>query len=154
MDTLTYFTYQSPIGKITLASNGQALTHAFFGKCTLEGVNQASSLTNKAACELLEYFSGKRRVFTLPLQPAGSSFQKEVWSEIQTIPYGKKITYSELATLHGSPQSLQVISQAVHKNPLCIFIPSHRIVKAQKSRKQTPEQQLQNYLLNLELSHA
>ncbi|MDO4664512.1 MAG: methylated-DNA--[protein]-cysteine S-methyltransferase, partial [Erysipelotrichaceae bacterium] len=81
------------------------------------------------------YFSGKNPSFTLPLHRIGTPFQKEVWNMLCTVPYGKTITYGELAKQIAqkkglSHMSAQAIGRAVGKNPISIVVPCHRVVGA------------------------
>ncbi|PLV56989.1 methylated-DNA--[protein]-cysteine S-methyltransferase [Thermotoga sp. SG1] len=76
--------------------------------------------------ELEEYFSGKRREFSFPVEIRGTLFQKKVWEEVRKIPYGETRTYGEIAEkLNTSPRA---IGQALAKNPLPLYIPCHRVV--------------------------
>ncbi len=78
--------------------------------------------------QLKEYFCGVRKIFDFPIIYTGTDFQKQVWEEIKNIPYGKTITYSELAYRIGKPSSCRAVGTACGKNNLLIVIPCHRIV--------------------------
>lgn len=129
-DDVQYFTYPTPLGKITLAENKLGLIYADFGEHTLDGHRRATPLLNNAANELQEYFAGKRRSFDLPLCPIGTDFEMKVWKALQQIPYGKTCASSEIAATLGNPTAHQAVGRAAKKNPLPIFIPSHRIISA------------------------
>ena len=75
-----------------------------------------------------EYFSGKRKVFDIKINPAGTDFQKLVWKELQKIPYGKTKSYSEIAAAAGNKNAQRAVSNACNKNPIMIIIPCHRVV--------------------------
>lgn len=76
-----------------------------------------------------EYLLGERQLFTLPTDTVGTSFQKQVWRELQKIPYGKTKTYGEIAEAIGKPTgSARAVGTAVGKNPLLIICPCHRVV--------------------------
>ena len=75
----SYFIYRTPMGRITIACDGSALTHVAFGVAEFEGEYKACALTNKASSQVLEYLAHKRTSFSLPLNPVGSAFQKKVW---------------------------------------------------------------------------
>lgn len=92
-----------------------------------------SPLLLQAAEELWAYFGGKRRDFSLPLEPVGTPFQCTVWRALRTIPYGQTATYSRLAEIAGSPGAFRAVGTAVGRNPLSILIPCHRIVGASGS---------------------
>ena len=78
--------------------------------------------------QLKEYFQGTRNQFSLTLNPKGTDFQKKVWNELQKIPYGKTITYLDLAKKLGNVKSIRAAANANGKNPIWIIIPCHRVI--------------------------
>lgn len=78
--------------------------------------------------QLKEYFSGKRRKFTLPLDPQGTKFDQKVWKATQKIPYGQVRTYKDIAKIIGKPQASRAIGNALGRNPIPIIIPCHRVI--------------------------
>jgi methylated-DNA-[protein]-cysteine S-methyltransferase len=84
----------------------------------------------EAVKQLREYFAGRRTRFDLPLAPAGTAFQRKVWSCLEEIPCGETISYAELARRVGKPKGAQAVGQANGKNPLPIVIPCHRVIAA------------------------
>ena len=78
--------------------------------------------------QLGEYFRNERKVFDLPLLPAGTEFQKMVWKELITIPFGETITYSELAERMGGEKLVRAVASANARNPIPILIPCHRVI--------------------------
>lgn len=124
----TYFVYHTPLGRITLASDGNALTQLVFGAADLSGTNKSTALTNRASTEILEYLAGKRTSFDLPLNPRGTDFQHSVWKALRSIPYGQTRTYGEVAAMIGNPRSGRAVGGANNKNPLPILIPCHRVI--------------------------
>ena len=127
MTSLNSFVYKTPLGPVTITSNANGLTSLVF---SFGDTQKPSALTNQAANELLEYLAGKRRVFSVALDPEGTAFQKEVWRIIQSIPYGETKTCSEIAEILGSPTAYKSVSIAAQKNPLPVFIPCHRVANA------------------------
>jgi O-6-methylguanine DNA methyltransferase len=87
-------------------------------------------LLDKLALELGEYFSGKRREFSLPLDPRGTDFQRAVWRAIAAIPYGRTRTYAEIARAAGRANAVRAAGTATGANPIPIFIPCHRVIAA------------------------
>lgn len=83
--------------------------------------------------QLQEYFQGERKKFDLPLVLEGSEFQKKVWSELSKIPFAKTISYKELAERIGNPKASRAVGGANGKNPICIIIPCHRVIAANKT---------------------
>lgn len=82
----------------------------------------------KAKQQLQDYFAGKRQVFDFALAPQGTSFQKKVWNELKNIPFGKTISYLDLAKRLGDPKVIRAAASANGKNPLPIVIPCHRVI--------------------------
>ncbi|MGV8162294.1 MAG: methylated-DNA--[protein]-cysteine S-methyltransferase [Candidatus Nanoarchaeia archaeon] len=82
----------------------------------------------ECAKQIDEYISGKRKKFTVNIRFSGTAFQEKVWREMQKIPYGKTISYRELAEKIGSPRAYRAVANACGKNPLPIIIPCHRVV--------------------------
>lgn len=83
--------------------------------------------------ELIEYFSGQRTNFTVPIHQEGTDFQQKVWKELYEVPYGKTLSYGELAKKLGDPKSVRAAAAANGKNKIAIIIPCHRIIGADQS---------------------
>jgi AraC family transcriptional regulator of adaptative response/methylated-DNA-[protein]-cysteine methyltransferase len=88
----------------------------------------SNAILEKLREQLSAYFAGKLRKFTVPLQSPGSPFQQKVWDELQRIPYGKTISYEELADRAGTPHAQRAAGSANGKNRIAIVIPCHRVV--------------------------
>lgn len=118
------------VGRCGICEDGLGVCRVFLPECSLppEGTLQETALLQQAAAQLAEYFSGKRRSFHLPLSLSGTSFQKAVWNQLMSIPYGKTTSYGELAKLLGIPRSAQAVGQAVGANPIPFIIPCHRVI--------------------------
>jgi methylated-DNA-[protein]-cysteine S-methyltransferase len=80
--------------------------------------------------QLNAYFQRKRTSFCLPILVQGTVFQKQVWRELQKIPYGQTTSYGRIAQSVGRPGGARAVGQANHRNPLPIVIPCHRVVGA------------------------
>lgn len=78
--------------------------------------------------QLLEYFNGQRQRFDAVLNPQGTDFQKRVWNELRTIPYGELRTYKDIATAVGNPAASRAVGMANSKNPIPIIVPCHRVI--------------------------
>lgn len=78
--------------------------------------------------QLKAYLEGRRREFTLPLQPKGTDFQLKVWEELSKIPYGATCSYGEIAQKVGNPKGQRAIGMANHNNPIAVIVPCHRVV--------------------------
>jgi methylated-DNA-[protein]-cysteine S-methyltransferase len=78
--------------------------------------------------QLGEYFTGTRRHFDLPLNAAGTEFQRKVWTALTGIPYGETTTYGKLAAALGSPAAFRAVGLANGRNPISIIVPCHRVI--------------------------
>jgi methylated-DNA-[protein]-cysteine S-methyltransferase len=94
---------------------------------------QSSAVLHQLETELDEYFSGKRRHFTVPLDLGGTPFQQRVWDALQNIEYGTTISYIELARRIGNPKAMRAVAQANGRNPVPILVPCHRVIYADGS---------------------
>ena len=125
-------TYHSPIGTLTMTTDGQSLTGLHFTKSQDDAEQQDLPIFAETRRWLDLYFSGKMPDFLPPLSPQGSLFQLKVWRELLTIPYGQTTNYGEIAR-RLQCRSAQAIGQAVHRNPIAIIIPCHRVIGANGS---------------------
>lgn len=133
MDTIWFAELNSPLGKLTLESDGAALTRIRLPKedwCPEPSVKRVRKpeLFTEAATQLGAYFRGEITEFDLPLNPGGTTFQKKVWELLREIPAGNTITYGELATRAGNPRAHRAVGAANGRNPLPIIIPCHRVI--------------------------
>ncbi len=87
-----------------------------------------TELIIKTKRELEEYFLGKRKSFDIPIKLKGTLFQKKVWNKMRKIPYGKTVSYGDLAALSGSPKAMRAVGNVCHKNRILIIVPCHRVV--------------------------
>lgn len=132
--------YASPLGGITLASDGEALTglwfdgQKYFGSTLTQDAEQKKlPVFDRAAQWLTVYFSGKEPDFTPPLSMKTTSFRETVWKIMLTIPYGKTMTYGEIARELARQRgivkmSAHAVGGAVSHNPISLIIPCHRVV--------------------------
>ena len=118
----------SPVGVLRLtAEKGKLREITLTDKA---GKDDPDAATDRAAAQLMEYFDGKRKEFTLETAPRGTPFQRAVWERLAAIPYGTTVTYGELAQATGRPTACRAVANAVGKNPLLIVFPCHRVVAA------------------------
>jgi len=80
--------------------------------------------------QLQEYFSGSRHDFTVPLSMNGTEFQLAAWLALQTIPYGKTVSYKAIAEQIGRPKAMRAVGMANNRNPIAIIVPCHRVIGA------------------------
>src|SRR4029079_5448131 len=85
-------------------------------------------LTKECAAQLNDFFAGKRKDFSVKLNPSGTNFQVQVWNELLKIPFGKTISYLELARRLGDEKKIRAAGTANGRNPIPIIIPCHRVI--------------------------
>jgi methylated-DNA-[protein]-cysteine S-methyltransferase len=124
---------ETPIGVLTIESNGDAITHITLPEKSSRKLPNPDNSTfpdvmKSAASQLNEYFAGERNEFDLPIALQGTDFQKDVWMTLADIPYGKTISYAELAGMVGRPTAFRAVGQANGANPIPIVLPCHRVI--------------------------
>jgi methylated-DNA-[protein]-cysteine S-methyltransferase len=129
----------SPIGPLTLVAAGRTLAGVYLdaqrhlpaivadaGPASRDGPDAAPLAA--AASQLAEYFAGQRTQFDLPIEMAGTDFQRRVWAALREIPYGETVSYGELARDLGKAAASRAVGLANGKNPVSIIVPCHRVV--------------------------
>ena len=130
---MNYAYLDTPIGQLLIAADNAIRFIGFPNKESRPQPGWKESrkgLVGEAIRQLNEYFAGQRSDFDLPVEPAGTPFQKRVWSLLQEIPFGTTISYGELARRAGNPQASRAVGAANGKNPIPIVIPCHRVIGA------------------------
>ena len=89
---------------------------------------QPHDLLQETAAQIQPYFSGSLKNFSVPIDFVGTDFQQRVWRILQTIPYGKTISYAEQATQLGNPKAVRAVAAANGQNKISIIIPCHRVI--------------------------
>lgn len=126
---MNFFTtyHTSPVGPLKIqCSESHVTLFQFVNEVGLE--NDTTELLQKSILQLDEYFSGKRKIFDLPLGQTGSGFQINVWQHLLKIPYGKTISYLQLSKQIGDVKAIRAIAAANGKNNLAIVVPCHRVI--------------------------
>ena len=129
----------SPVGPLTLVAAGGRLTGLYMDRqrhrppAWLLGeaagdAGRADGPFTEAARQLREYFAGERTEFDVPLDLAGTPFQRHVWAELQKIPYGETVSYGQLADRIGQPTAARAVGLANGRNPVAIIVPCHRVI--------------------------
>ena len=155
--------YSSPLGSILLAADDTGLTglwfegQKYYAKDLIPGAAHKDLPVFRETTRWLNlYFQGKEPDFCPALHPCGTAFQKEVWEILLTIPYGKTMTYGEIAAKIAERNGLEKMSaravgSAVGKNKISLLIPCHRVVGAgDKLTGYAGGVERKEYLLNLE----
>ncbi|MDR3132733.1 MAG: menaquinone biosynthesis decarboxylase [Prevotellaceae bacterium] len=124
--------YRSPAGWLKIAATDTHIRTVAFCDDAPAAPQPAivHPVLEKCIRQLDEYFAGTRTAFALPLEPVGSDFQLRVWKEVQTIPYGETISYTELSQRIGDEKAIRAAGTANGKNHLAIIIPCHRVIGA------------------------
>ena len=119
--------YKSPIGILEIICNNNNLVSLKLVDCC-EKTSVETVFIKDIKKQLDEYFLGKRTIFNIKINPAGTDFQQLVWKELQKISYSKTKSYSEIAAATGNKNAQRAVGNACNKNPIMIIIPCHRAV--------------------------
>ncbi|MEV6930549.1 methylated-DNA--[protein]-cysteine S-methyltransferase [Dactylosporangium sp. NPDC051485] len=130
---------ETSLGPVTIVASGDAIIGLYFRHHIRRPAQETfgqdvtpaeDALLAEAAEQLIEYLAGGRREFDLPLDASGDAFQRAVWRVVADIPSGETTTYGQIAERLGDKSLAYRVGQAVGANPLCIFVPCHRVVGA------------------------
>lgn len=125
--------YQSPLGGLTIVCSDEHLKAVLFREEEPSILTEQHLLLQQCTEQLEEYFAGRRKLFDLPLLQEGTEFQKKVWTLLCTIPYGKTISYQQLADQYGDRKAIRAVAAANGKNNLAILVPCHRVIGSNDS---------------------
>ena len=128
MENIFTTTIETPIGYLELSSDQQFLLSVSFVEKPGSITDFQPGILKDSVVQIIEYFDGKRREFDLKLQPAGTDFQLKVWEEVKKVPFGKTVSYLDIAIKTGSKNNTRAVGLANGKNPIPIIIPCHRII--------------------------
>ena len=127
----SYF-IESPLGKLAITASQKGITAITFGvnEKLVKNIDDVEARNHRSICkqQLFEYFAGQRTVFSVSLDFTGTRFQHSVWTTLLQIPYGKTMTYKELASAIGNSNACRAVGMANNRNPLPIIIPCHRVI--------------------------
>lgn len=132
---LAYTFMPSPLGVLTLVARNECLAAVLWEHERADRVrlgelyrDDRKAVLSEASTQLQAYFSGQRRHFDLPLDFAGTEFQRRVWSALLTIPFGETRSYADIAQQIGSPAAVRAVGAANGRNPISIIAPCHRVI--------------------------
>jgi methylated-DNA-[protein]-cysteine S-methyltransferase len=127
----------SPIGRLRLVASDEGLAAILWDNDRPRPVHLADLVENpthptllSAEKELNEYFSRKRKIFSVTLDMRGTSFQKQVWEALLAIPFGETRSYGQIANQLGNPKATRAVGAANGQNPIPIIVPCHRVIGA------------------------
>lgn len=130
-----YKIISSPVGKLKLIGSDKGLAAILWENDNPRRVRVNSAIEDKdhpvlleTERQLAEYFAGKRKSFSLKLDPVGTKFQNDVWKQLLAIPFGETRTYGEIAERLGNPRASRAVGAANGRNPISIVVPCHRVI--------------------------
>lgn len=128
--------FSSILGPLYLVAAGDKLTGILWRAPSVAPLGALAEdrpeakVIKKAVGQIEEYLAGHRREFDLPLEPAGTEFQRRVWAELKKIPYGQTLSYREIAGKIENEKAVRAVGTANGRNPLSLVIPCHRVIAA------------------------
>lgn len=157
---MIYLEMPSPAGRLYLASDGKHLVALAFDsnwpriKTKLGSLEKGTNpVLEKTKKQLTEYFAGKRRDFDLPVNAAGTEFQKKAWAALLKIPFGKTASYRDQAAVLKKPLASRAVGRANSLNPVSIVVPCHRVISTSGALTgYAGSLKTKEFLLNLEAS--
>lgn len=121
---------ETPVGGLWIVADDQAILHVTFEDPVFAGhaPQEHTPVLDRCVAQLEEYFQGTRTQFDVPLAIHGTPFQKKVYKQLLTIPYGKRRSYKDIAVAIDNPKGVRAVGGANNKNPISILVPCHRVV--------------------------
>ncbi len=119
--------YRSPIGILEITGSEQGIASISFVDDAIDAGETPYAL-RECIAQLDEYFGGRRKEFSIALDLRGTEFQKRVWHELQRIPFGKTVSYLDVALAVGTRESTRAVGRANGQNPIVIVVPCHRVI--------------------------
>jgi len=136
MNELYYTYYESPVGLLKIGGTEHYIAELSFvdnKEQVIHGEPGVSDVIHQCTEQLIEFFQGRRKVFNVPVHQEGTDFQKKVWNELLDIPFGKTISYLDLAKKLGDPKVIRAAASTNGKNNIAIIVPCHRVIGSDKS---------------------
>jgi methylated-DNA-[protein]-cysteine S-methyltransferase len=127
VELMHYGYLASPVGLIEITASNAGLHRVRFVDI-IDHEESLHPLVGMTKDQLQQYFQGRRKEFELPLFPEGTHFQRNVWDELQKIPFGVTKSYEDLAKRLGDIKVIRAAASANGKNPLAIVVPCHRVI--------------------------
>ncbi len=119
--------FESPIGLIAVGATSEAVTSLHFVEQHRRGP-ASNQIADEVIAQISEYFLGTRRGFDLPVVLKGTAFQRLVWQQLLSVPFGKTASYQQIAHAIGKPGAVRAVGGACGRNPISIIVPCHRVV--------------------------
>ncbi len=132
---LSYKYFASPVGELKLVASATGLIAILWKNDNPRRVplkdlvkDNDQPILIETERQLKEYFAGKRDAFSIPLDMRGTAFQKDVWRALLAIPFGKTLSYGQIAKQLGRPMASRAVGAANGRNPISIIVPCHRVI--------------------------
>ena len=129
-DSITTY-YHSPVGLLKISGTDDYISEVTFHDTSQKAEGNKKHLPPMVInCveQLIQYFNGERKIFELPLNQTGTPFQQDVWSILTQIPFGKTISYLDLARKTGDAKATRAVANANGRNNIAIIVPCHRVI--------------------------
>ena len=123
---------KTPVGWLCIKGSDQGITIVDFMEETppLHYESAVPDIVEICKQQLEEYFEGSRKVFDIPVVLKGTEFQRNVWTHLLSLPFGKTVSYDEMARALGNPKSVRAVGSANGQNPVPVIVPCHRVIGA------------------------
>ena len=121
------------MGWVEIRAFGDAITSIVLCDERKNEIGNDSAIIIECIRQLDEYFAGRLTNFDLPVNQSGTEFQKKVWNALTEIPYGKTVSYADVAKRINAPKSARAVGAANGKNKVWIVVPCHRVIGADGS---------------------
>ena len=129
-----YFSnFNSPLGNMEIIASKHAIHALYFTEARNVSSIQVPKILSDCLEQLQEYFEGTRKIFSINTEQRGTDFQKLVWKNLMEIPYGKTVSYLEVAKKTGDSKGVRAVGNANGKNNIPVIVPCHRVIGANDS---------------------
>lgn len=119
---------ETPLGRVVIEGDEKGISRISISEDYPATTEESPPPLQDAVMQLKEYFLGKRKKFELKLNPDGTEFQKQIWQQLQAIPFGQTTSYHDLSKAFGNTKAIRAVAAANGKNPLWIVVPCHRVI--------------------------
>ena len=119
---------KTPLGIVEICGTAAGIRSVSFTELSEVEIEDTPGTLEECKKQLVDYFQGNLKEFSLLLDPQGTSFQKKVWARLLQIGYGKTSSYAEQTNALGDPKAIRAVAGANGKNPIAIIIPCHRVI--------------------------
>lgn len=126
MIMVKYASYKTEYGDFKIGYDFDSIVSIVYESTNDQG--EPNFLTDLTIEQLIQYFKGELKEFSIPLKITGTAFQQSVYKELLKIPYGKTVSYKDIAISIGKPKAYRAVGNANNKNPLLIVVPCHRVL--------------------------